>query len=38
MAQASGAAIDGMIPADFSHLAGVHYRGYTEGAKVWMSY
>jgi len=39
MANASGPAIDGVIPADFRHSpSGVHYRVYSEGKKVWMSY
>ena len=39
MANASGPAVDGLIPADFRHAAsGVHYRVYLEGAQVWMSY
>ena len=39
MANASGPAIDGAIPADFRHAAsGVHYRLFTEGRTVWMSY
>ena len=39
MAQASGPALDGMIPADFRHAAsGIHYRVYREGNAVWMSY
>jgi hypothetical protein len=39
MANASGPAIDGVIPADFRHPAsGIHYRVYAEKDKVWMSY
>jgi hypothetical protein len=39
MANASGPAIDGVIPADFRHAAsGIHYRVYEENGKVWMSY
>jgi predicted CXXCH cytochrome family protein len=39
MANASGRAIDGVIPADFRHsTSGVHYRVYEENGKVWMSY
>jgi predicted CXXCH cytochrome family protein len=39
MARASGPAVDGVIPADFSHPAsGVHYRVFTEGGKAWMTY
>ena len=39
MANASGAAINGFIPADFEHKAsGVHYRISEEAGRVWMSY
>ncbi|HTX76235.1 MAG TPA: cytochrome c3 family protein [Terracidiphilus sp.] len=39
MANASGRAADGLIPADFFHAAsGVHYRVYEEGGKVWLSF
>jgi predicted CXXCH cytochrome family protein len=39
MANASGRAIDGVIPADFRHPAsGVRYRLYEEGGRVWLSY
>lgn len=39
MANASGLAIDGVIPADFRHAAsGVHYRVFAEGGALWMSY
>lgn len=39
MANASGPAIDGVIPADFRHAAsGIHYRVYEQSGKVWMSY
>jgi predicted CXXCH cytochrome family protein len=39
MANASGKAADGFIPADFIHApSGVHYRVYEESGKVWLSY
>jgi predicted CXXCH cytochrome family protein len=39
MANASGPAIDGFIPADFEHTAsGVHYKISAEGSHVWLSY
>ena len=39
MANASGWAIDGVIPADFRHdISGVHYRIYSDGGKAWLSY
>jgi predicted CXXCH cytochrome family protein len=39
MANASGSAISGLTPADFTHLAsGVHYRIYSEGKQVYLSY
>lgn len=39
MANASGLAADGLIPADFFHPAsGVHYRVFSEGGHVWMTY
>jgi predicted CXXCH cytochrome family protein len=39
MANASGAAIDGFIPADLEHKAsGVHYRIWEESGRIWMSY
>ena len=39
MAQASGPALDGLIPADFVHQkSGVHYRIYAEDGKVWLSF
>jgi tetratricopeptide (TPR) repeat protein len=39
MAQASGPAIDNLIPADFVHQkSGVHYRIYAEDGKVWLSF
>ncbi len=39
MANASGPAIDGLTPADFTHPAsGVHYRIYQEDGRVYLSY
>jgi tetratricopeptide (TPR) repeat protein len=39
MAQASGPAIDNLIPADFVHnKSGVHYRIYADNGKVWLSF
>ena len=39
MAHASGPAIENLRPADFVHAkSGVHYRIYTEGDKVWLSF
>jgi tetratricopeptide repeat protein/doubled CXXCH motif protein/cytochrome c554/c'-like protein len=39
MAQASGPAIDGLIPAEFTHKAsGVHYRIYSDDERAWLSY
>jgi predicted CXXCH cytochrome family protein len=39
MAHASGPAIENLKPADFVHpKSGVHYRIYTEGEKVWLSF
>ncbi len=39
MAQASGPAAEGFIPADFTHAAsGVHYRVYLDLGQVWLSY
>jgi predicted CXXCH cytochrome family protein len=39
MAHASGPAIEGFIPADFTHAAsGVHYRIYLDQGEVWLSY
>jgi tetratricopeptide (TPR) repeat protein len=39
MAQASGPAADGFIPADFTHAAsGVHYRISLDQGRVWLSY
>jgi predicted CXXCH cytochrome family protein len=39
MANASGLAIDGVIPADFEHgPSGVHYRVFTADGRAWLSY
>src|SRR5579864_7094211 len=39
MARASGPAIDGFMPAEFTHKAsGVHYRIYTENGRAWLSF
>jgi hypothetical protein len=39
MAHASGLAKENFIPADFVHAnSGVHYRIYTEGDHVWLSF
>jgi Tfp pilus assembly protein PilF len=39
MANASGLAIDSLIPADFVHQkSGVHYRIYADDGKVWLSF
>ena len=39
MANASGWARDGFLPADFRHdISGVHYRIYEESNNVWLSY
>ena len=39
MAQASGPALDGLIPADWVHQkSGVHYRIYAEDRKAWLSF
>ena len=39
MANASGAAAEGFLPADFVHVAsGVHYRVTEEAGNVWLSY
>jgi tetratricopeptide (TPR) repeat protein len=39
MAQASGPAVEGFIPADFTHAAsGVHYRMIFEDGQVWLTY
>lgn len=39
MANASGIAADGLIPADFQHAAsGVHYRVFAQNGQAWLSY
>lgn len=39
MANASGPAIDGLIPADFTHAAsGVHYRIFEQSGRAWLGY
>lgn len=39
MANASGPAAEGLIPADFRHAAsGVHYRVFEQDGKAWLSY
>lgn len=39
MANASGLAIDNLIPGDFVHQkSGVHYRIYAEDGKVWLNF
>jgi predicted CXXCH cytochrome family protein len=39
MANASGPAIDGLIPADFEHAAsGVHYKVFAQDGQVWLSF
>ena len=39
MANASGLADDGLIPADFRHQAsGIHYKVFQDSGKVWLSY
>ena len=39
MAQASGPAIENVIPSDFFHSkSGVHYRIYSEGNRAWLSF
>jgi predicted CXXCH cytochrome family protein len=39
MANASGPAAEGFLPADFAHAAsGVHYRISEEDGRVWLSY
>jgi predicted CXXCH cytochrome family protein len=39
MAQASGPAIDGLTPAEFTHKeSGVHYRIYAEKGSAWLSF
>lgn len=39
MAHASGRAIDGLTPAEFTHKeSGVHYRIYGEAGRAWLSF
>jgi Flp pilus assembly protein TadD len=39
MAHASGAAIDGLLPGEFTHAAsGVHYRLFLRDGRAWLSY
>jgi predicted CXXCH cytochrome family protein len=39
MANASGLASEGFIPADFEHTSsGIHYRITQEGGRVWLNY
>jgi predicted CXXCH cytochrome family protein len=39
MANASGPAVDGFLPADFVHaVSGVHYRIAEDAGRVWLSY
>jgi predicted CXXCH cytochrome family protein len=39
MANASGPAIEGLIPADFRHAAsGVHYKIFEQAGQAWLSY
>ncbi|MGB6687330.1 MAG: cytochrome c3 family protein, partial [Terracidiphilus sp.] len=39
MANASGPAIDGLMPADFEHAAsGVHYKVFAQDGQVWLSF
>jgi predicted CXXCH cytochrome family protein len=39
MARASGAAVDGLIPGDFTHAAsGIHYRLFLRDGRAWLSY
>ena len=39
MANASGVASEGFIPADFEHAAsGIHYQIKEEGGRVWLNY
>jgi|CZKL01.1.fsa_nt_gi predicted CXXCH cytochrome family protein len=39
MANASGPASEGILPADFRHGAsGVHYQIYEQGSQVWLNY
>jgi len=39
MANASGPAAEGLIPADFTHApSGIHYKVFEQGADVWLSF
>jgi len=39
MARASGPAMDGFMPAEFTHKeSGVHYRIYAENGRAWLSF
>ncbi len=39
MANASGRALDGFIPADFRHaVSGIHYKVFEQSDNVWLSY
>jgi len=39
MAQASGEAMDGLLPGEFTHAAsGVHYRLFLRDGRAWLSY
>jgi len=39
MAQASGEAMDGLVPGEFTHAAcGVHYRLFIRDGREWLSY
>ena len=39
MAQASGRAVDGLIPGDFTHAAsGIHYQIFLKDGRAWLSY
>jgi predicted CXXCH cytochrome family protein len=39
MANASGPATEGLMPADFRHApSGVHYKVFEQGSQVWLSY
>ncbi len=39
MAHASGPAIDGFMPAEFTHKdSGIHYRIYAESGRAWLSF
>ncbi len=39
MARASGPAMDGFMPAEFTHKeSGVHYRIYAENGRAWLNF